>query len=177
MLKIFCSHDIRSALMFSVLTLALLALGAAPVRAQTNFTDGHSLLRESGETAKNAPMKMWAAGRSRSMMPVTAATYANCSVLSFGDDRAPIIFGSYAPSQRYQEGFPLGGMWAQRVQRDRPWTTHFWAGTVRPKKPGRIRRAGRRTSDIVSTISGRKSARPWERSSNSKQRLPALFSG
>jgi len=40
--------------MFSVLTLALLALGAAPVRAQTNFTDGHSLLRETGETAKNA---------------------------------------------------------------------------------------------------------------------------
>jgi cell wall-associated NlpC family hydrolase len=22
----------------------------------------------------------------------------------------------------------------ERVQRDRPWTTHFWAGTVRPKK-------------------------------------------
>jgi len=39
-------------------------------------------------------------------------------LVSFGDDRAPIIFGSYAPSQRYQEGYPLGGMWAQRVQRD-----------------------------------------------------------
>lgn len=39
-------------------------------------------------------------------------------LVSFGDERDPIIFGSYAPSQRYQEGYPLGGMWAQRVQRD-----------------------------------------------------------
>jgi hypothetical protein len=38
--------------------------------------------------------------------------------VSFGDDRAPIIFGSYAPSQRYQVGFPLGAYWAQRVQRN-----------------------------------------------------------
>jgi TonB-linked SusC/RagA family outer membrane protein len=37
-------------------------------------------------------------------------------LVSFGDDRAPIIFGSYAPSQRYQEGYPLAGMWAQRVK-------------------------------------------------------------
>ncbi|MGK2962254.1 MAG: SusC/RagA family TonB-linked outer membrane protein [Gemmatimonadaceae bacterium] len=37
-------------------------------------------------------------------------------LLSFGDDRDPIIFGSYAPSQRYQVGYPLGGMWAQRVR-------------------------------------------------------------
>ncbi|HEX6573544.1 MAG TPA: SusC/RagA family TonB-linked outer membrane protein [Gemmatimonadaceae bacterium] len=39
-------------------------------------------------------------------------------LVSFGDERDPIIFGSYAPSQRYQEGYPLGGMWAQAVQRD-----------------------------------------------------------
>ena len=39
-------------------------------------------------------------------------------LLSFGDDRAPIIFGTYAPSQRYQIGYPLGGMWAQRARRN-----------------------------------------------------------
>ncbi|MEO8575972.1 MAG: SusC/RagA family TonB-linked outer membrane protein [Gemmatimonadales bacterium] len=39
-------------------------------------------------------------------------------LVSFGDDRSPIVFGSYAPSQRYQVGYPLGGMWAQRVLKD-----------------------------------------------------------
>ena len=48
---------------------------------------------------------------------VTLATNTN-KLVAFGDKRAPIIFGSYAPSQRYQEGYPLGGMWAQRVQRN-----------------------------------------------------------
>jgi len=48
---------------------------------------------------------------------VTLATNTN-KLVAFGDERAPIIFGSYAPSQRYQEGYPLGGMWAQRVQRN-----------------------------------------------------------
>ncbi len=46
---------------------------------------------------------------------LTLATNHN-ELLSFGDDRAPIIFGTYAPSQRYQIGYPLGGMWAQRVK-------------------------------------------------------------
>jgi TonB-linked SusC/RagA family outer membrane protein len=48
---------------------------------------------------------------------VTLATNTN-KLVAFGDERAPIIFGSYAPSQRYQEGYPLGAMWAQRVQRN-----------------------------------------------------------
>lgn len=48
---------------------------------------------------------------------ISLATNSN-ELVSFGDDRAPIIFGSYAPSQRYQEGTPLGAMWAQRVQRN-----------------------------------------------------------
>ncbi len=48
---------------------------------------------------------------------VSLATNSN-ELVAFGDARAPIIFGSYAPSQRYQEGYPLGGMWAQRVQRN-----------------------------------------------------------
>jgi len=39
-------------------------------------------------------------------------------LVSFGDARAPIIFGDYAPVQRYQEGFPLAAYWAQRVQYD-----------------------------------------------------------
>ncbi|MES2177849.1 MAG: SusC/RagA family TonB-linked outer membrane protein [Gemmatimonadota bacterium] len=48
---------------------------------------------------------------------LSLATNAN-KLVSFGDDRAPIIFGSYAPSQRYQVGYPLGAMWAQQVQRN-----------------------------------------------------------
>jgi TonB-dependent starch-binding outer membrane protein SusC len=39
-------------------------------------------------------------------------------LVSFGDDRAPIAFGAYAPVLRYQEGYPLAGFWAQRVQYD-----------------------------------------------------------
>ena len=48
---------------------------------------------------------------------VTLATNKN-NLVTFGDNRAPIIFGSYAPSQRYQVGYPLGAYWAQRVQRN-----------------------------------------------------------
>src|SRR6185503_4301688 len=48
---------------------------------------------------------------------LTISTNKN-ELVTFGDDRAPIIFGSYAPSQRYQVGFPLGAYWAQRVQRN-----------------------------------------------------------
>jgi len=52
-------------------------------------------------------------------METTLALSTNRNrLVSFGDERDPIIFGSYAPSQRYQEGYALGGMWAQRVQRD-----------------------------------------------------------
>lgn len=55
--------------------------------------------------------------------PLTVETTLSMStnsnkLISFGDARAPIIFGSYAPSQRYQVGYPLGGMWAQKVQRN-----------------------------------------------------------
>lgn len=48
---------------------------------------------------------------------LTVSTTKN-ELISFGDDRAPIIFGSYAPVQRYQEGLPLGAFWSQRVQYD-----------------------------------------------------------
>jgi outer membrane receptor protein involved in Fe transport len=39
-------------------------------------------------------------------------------LVSFGDDRAPIAFGAYAPVLRYQEGYPLAGFWAQRARYD-----------------------------------------------------------
>jgi TonB-linked SusC/RagA family outer membrane protein len=39
-------------------------------------------------------------------------------LVSFGDNRAPIVFGDYAPVQRYQEGYPLAAYWAQRVKYD-----------------------------------------------------------
>ena len=36
----------------------------------------------------------------------------NNRLISFGDARAPIVFGDYAPVQRYQVGYPLAGFWA-----------------------------------------------------------------
>ena len=45
---------------------------------------------------------------------ISLATNRN-TLVSFGYERAPIIFSFNAPSQRFQEGFPLGAMWAQRV--------------------------------------------------------------
>jgi TonB-linked SusC/RagA family outer membrane protein len=39
-------------------------------------------------------------------------------LLSFGDERAPIVLTIYAPVQRYQVGYPLAGFWAQQVQYD-----------------------------------------------------------
>jgi len=37
-------------------------------------------------------------------------------LVAFGYDRGPLIFGFNALSQRHQEGFPLGGFWAQVPQ-------------------------------------------------------------
>lgn len=39
-------------------------------------------------------------------------------LVSFGDGRAPVIFGVYAPVHRFEEGYPLAGFWATRVARD-----------------------------------------------------------
>jgi len=39
-------------------------------------------------------------------------------LLSFGDERAPIVLTIYAPVQRYQVGYPLAGYWAAKVQYD-----------------------------------------------------------
>ena len=43
---------------------------------------------------------------------VSLATNHN-ELVAFGYDRGPLIFGFHALSQRHQEGFPLGGFWAQ----------------------------------------------------------------
>ncbi len=56
--------------------------------------------------------------KSLSMETTLSLSTNRNKLLSFGDDRDPIIFGSYAASQRYQVGYALGGMWAQQVQRD-----------------------------------------------------------
>ncbi|MFA6168266.1 MAG: SusC/RagA family TonB-linked outer membrane protein [Gemmatimonadaceae bacterium] len=47
----------------------------------------------------------------------TASTNKN-RLVSFGDNRPPIIYGQYAQSQRHQVGYPLGGFWAQQVLRN-----------------------------------------------------------
>jgi TonB-dependent starch-binding outer membrane protein SusC len=39
-------------------------------------------------------------------------------LVSFGDGRDPIIFGIYAPVQRYEEGYSLGAFWARPVLYD-----------------------------------------------------------
>ncbi|MDB4893558.1 MAG: TonB-dependent receptor [Gemmatimonadetes bacterium] len=53
------------------------------------------------------------------IVDVSLALSANRNrLVSFGDARGPIIFGFNAPSQRYQEGYPVGAMWAQQVQRN-----------------------------------------------------------
>jgi len=54
--------------------------------------------------------------KSLSVETTLALSTNDNKLVSFGDDRAPIIFGTYAPTQRYEVGFPLGAMWAQRVQ-------------------------------------------------------------
>jgi TonB-linked SusC/RagA family outer membrane protein len=48
---------------------------------------------------------------------LTLATNHN-KLVTFGDTRSAIVFGDYAPVQRYQEGYPLAAYWAQRVQYD-----------------------------------------------------------
>ncbi len=48
---------------------------------------------------------------------LTATTNKN-ELVSFGDDRDPVIFGVYAPVHRFQEGYPLAGFWSRSVQRD-----------------------------------------------------------
>jgi TonB-linked SusC/RagA family outer membrane protein len=39
-------------------------------------------------------------------------------LLSFGYDRSPIVLALYAPVQRHQPGYPLGGYWGNFPQRD-----------------------------------------------------------
>lgn len=48
---------------------------------------------------------------------LTLTTNEN-ELVSFGYDRGPVLFGIYAPVQRHQEGFPLGGFWATGPKRN-----------------------------------------------------------
>ncbi len=48
---------------------------------------------------------------------LTATTNKN-ELVSFGDDRDPVVFGVYAPVHRFQEGYPLAGFWSRSVERD-----------------------------------------------------------
>lgn len=48
---------------------------------------------------------------------LTLTTIKN-ELVKFGDGRAPVAFGVYAPVHRFQEGYPLAAYWAKRVLRD-----------------------------------------------------------
>lgn len=74
-------------------------------------------------TIANSGVELRVSGTPVQLKNLTVETTLSMStnknrLVSFGDDRAPIAFGSYAPSQRYQVGYPLGGFWAQRVKRN-----------------------------------------------------------
>lgn len=96
------------------------ALISVPVPPSTGFSG--SMLDNLGEIA-NSGFEFVVSG-----MPVqlsnfnwehTLALSTNKNELvSFGDGRDPVIFGIYAPVQRYEEGRPLGAFWASPVQYD-----------------------------------------------------------
>jgi len=95
---------------------ALMPVAVAP---STGFT-GNQLtnLGEISNTGIEVVLRATPVQRKWLTVNATLALATNRNTLvSFGDERAPIILNSiYAPSQRYQEGFPLGAMWAQRVR-------------------------------------------------------------
>lgn len=96
------------------------ALISVPVPPSTGF--GGSMLDNLGEIA-NSGFEIVLSG-----MPVqmnnfnwehTLALSTNSNeLISFGDGRDPVVFGAYAPVQRYEEGRPLGAFWASPVQYD-----------------------------------------------------------
>ena len=96
---------------------ALIPVAIAP---STGFT-GNQLTNLG--TISNSGIELRVTGTPVQRRSLTVETTLSMStnknrLVSFGDDRAPIAFGSYAPSQRYQVGYPLGGFWAQKVQRN-----------------------------------------------------------
>jgi TonB-linked SusC/RagA family outer membrane protein len=96
------------------------ALLPVDVAASTGFTG--SQLQNLGKIS-NSGIELALSGTplQSSWLTIDAAltlSTNNNKLVSFGDERDPIIFGDYGPVQRYQEGYPLAGFWAQRVQYD-----------------------------------------------------------
>jgi hypothetical protein len=94
---------------------ALLPVDVAP---STGFTGRQ--LTNLGEIANSGiEVQLTATVLDRRSLVVDAALSLATNrnrLVSFGDGRAPEIFGFNAPSQRFQEGLPLGAMWAQQVR-------------------------------------------------------------
>ena len=90
------------------------ALIQIPVKPSTGFT-GFQIMNLGKISNTGIEIILTATPVQRKSLTVDAtvslATNSN-KLVSFGVERAPITFGP----QRHQEGFPLGGMWAQRMQ-------------------------------------------------------------
>jgi len=94
---------------------ALIAVDVAP---SSGFTG--SQLTNLGEISNTGiEMLLTATPVQRTSLTVDAtlsvATNSN-KLVSFGDERQPILLSAQNPYQRHQEGFPLAGMWARRVR-------------------------------------------------------------
>ena len=94
------------------------ALILVTVPATTGFT-GEQLTNLGEISNTGIEMLLTATPVQRKSLTVEAtlslATNSN-RLVSFGDERQPIILTTQIPYQRHQEGFPLGAMWAQRVR-------------------------------------------------------------
>ena len=96
---------------------ALLPVDVAP---STGFTG--TQLQNLG-TISNSGFELLLTGTPLQTRPLSIESTVSLStnhneLLSFGDERAPIVLTIYAPVQRYQVGYPLAGYWAQQVQYD-----------------------------------------------------------
>jgi len=95
------------------------ALIAVPIPPSTGFT-GDQLTNLGTISNKGLEAVLTATPLQRNSVAVdvalSLATNAN-KLVSFGYERSPINIGLYnGHSQHHQEGYPLGGMWAQRVR-------------------------------------------------------------
>jgi TonB-linked SusC/RagA family outer membrane protein len=97
------------------------ALMSVPVAPSTGFQGFQ--FRNLGEISNTGiEMQLTATPVHRKSLTVdvslSLATNSN-KLVAFGYETGPILFGfSSQSSQQYQEGYPLGGMWARRMQRN-----------------------------------------------------------
>ena len=91
------------------------ALIPVPVAASTGFVgDQLTNLGEISNTGIELLLKGTPVQRKWLTVDASVSLATNHNELvAFGYDRGPLIFGFHALSQRHQEGFPLGGFWAQ----------------------------------------------------------------